>query len=317
MLLRAVAVALLLLGAGTAGAETWPTRPVRVVVPFAPGGGTDAVMRPMADRLSRALGQQFVIENRSGGAGVIGVEAAVRSPADGYTILATSSSPILVLPRLRKLPYDVDRDLVPVARMADPTVGLAVHPSVPARTVQELVALAKAQPGRFAFGSAGLGTTTHLYGELFRLRAAVEITHVPYKGSGESIADLLAGHIQIMFEAIVLPHVRAGKLHLLAVATDQRLAEFPDAPTMAEAGFADFEVPFWQGVMAPAGTPAAIVERLNAEIVKINRTPEMRDQLLAAGFLARHESVPEMAEHMRREAATVAQIITDAKISIE
>ncbi|MSO77615.1 MAG: tripartite tricarboxylate transporter substrate binding protein [Alphaproteobacteria bacterium] len=307
----------LLLGSGAALADTWPSRPVRVIIPFAAGGGSDVVARPLTDRLSRNLGQQFVIEYRGGAAGAIGIEGALKAPADGYTLIIASSSPVTVLPRLRKIPYDPERDMVLVARLGDAMIGLGAHPTLAANSVGELIDLAKRQPGKVAFGSAGLGTATQMYGELFKLRAGIDITHIPYKGSGESLQDLLAGHIQIGFESIIFPHVKAGRLKMLAVATNQRLPEFPDVPTMAEAGVKDFDMPLWQGLMAHIATPAPVVEKLNAEVRKILAMPEMRDVYRGVGYLALVETAAEAQARMRHDIALMAKIITDANITLD
>jgi tripartite-type tricarboxylate transporter receptor subunit TctC len=307
----------LLATTGAAVADTWPTRPVRVIIPFAAGGGSDVVARPLVDRLSRNLGQQFVIEYRGGASGAIGIEGALKAPADGYTLIIASSSPVIVLPRLRKIPYDPERDMVLVARLGNAMIGLGAHPTLAANSVGELIDLAKRQPGKIAFGSAGLGTATQMFGELLKLRAGIDITHIPYKGSGESLQDLLAGHIQIGFESIIFPHVKAGRLKMLAVATDERLAEFPDVPTMAEAGVKDFHMPLWQGVMAHVATPASIVEKLNAEVRKVLAMPETRDVYRGVGYLAVVETAAEAQRVMRQDIAIMAKIIADANITLD
>ncbi len=315
MLARLLALALIV--AALPAAADWPERPVKVVVPFAAGGSGDAAARPFAERLSHALGQQFVVENKAGAAGTIGVESVVRAAPDGYTILFASTSPVLVVPLLRRTVYDTGRDLVPVAVLADGVTGIGAHPSLGVGTLAELVALAKRKPGEIAFGSAGLGTITHLWGEALKARAGIDLLHVPYKGISEALNDLLAGHIQLAFDLVVFPHVKAGKLKMLAVSGERRHPEFPDVPTIAEAGFPGYHVPTWYGAYVPTGTPAPIVEKLNAEILKIAATPDMEARMLALGLIVRSETPAEVAERMRRDTAAYAAIIADAKIKLE
>ena len=307
----------LLAFAAAAAADTWPGRPVRVIVPFAAGGSGDLAARPFAEMLSQRLGQQFVVENRAGAAGAIGVETVAKAAPDGYTLLFASSSPVLVLPQLRRTPYDPQKDFVVIARLADAIVGLGVHPGVGIRTVPELVAAAKARPGQISFGSAGVGTTTHLSGEMFKRGAGIDIVHVPYKGTGEAIADLLAGNIQMMFDVVVYPSVRAGKLVLAGVTGQVRHPDFPDVPTLTEAGLPGLDVAIQYSAYAPAGVAQATVDRLNAEIVKIAADPAFKARMLSAGLTLNAESTAEAAAHARRDYDTYGRIIRDANISIE
>jgi tripartite-type tricarboxylate transporter receptor subunit TctC len=317
MLRRAVLLIGLLAGALPAAADTWPSKPVKVIVPFPAGGSGDLAARPYAEMLSKKLGQQFVVENRSGAGGAIGVEATVRAPADGYTVLFASSSPVLVLPQLRKTPYEYGRDLIVVARLADAITGIGVHPSVGAKNVKELVAAAKAKPGGMSFGSAGIGTTTHLSGEVFKRAAQIDMLHVPYKGTGEAIADLLAGHIQLIFDPVIYASAKGGKLNLIGVTGSVRHPDFPEVPTLTEAGLSNAEVPIQYTAYFPAGTPAETVSALNAAIVAIAKEPEFKTRMLSAGFVLNTESVAEAAAHAKRDYDTYGQIIRAAEIKFE
>src|SRR4029453_841603 len=232
------------------GAANWPNKTVRVIVNFAPGGSTDNAMRPFADRLSRALGQQVVIDNKGGASGAIGVEAAIKSPPDGYNFLATVSLSIVILPHLRKTPYDPLKDLVPVTQFTDGTLLFAVHPSVPASSVPELVAYAKSNPGKLSWGTAGVGSYGHLLCEAFKLQTGLDILHVPYRGGGESLADFLAGVVQVHAAPNTMPHVSAGKAKLLAVLDRTRRPDFPDVPLLKEI-YPELDFLVWFAMFAP------------------------------------------------------------------
>ena len=259
--------------------ESWPTKPVRIVVNFAPGGSTDNATRPIADRLSQAFGQQFVIENRAGASGTIGVEAVVRSPPDGYTFLATGSPVLVVIPQARKVNWDPFKDLMPVAHYADYMLPIAVNPSLPVSTIQELKAYAKANPGKLNCGSAGLGTFTHLICETLKRSAGIDNLHVPYRGGADALNDFLAGTTQIHSEPNVMPHVKAGKARLLAIADRERHPDYPDVPLISEI-HPEIAIVGWFGLFAPPGTSAVIIKRLNEEINKIAATPELRPHFL-------------------------------------
>ena len=303
--------------AGPAAAQSdWPNKPVRVIIPFAPGGSTDAVARPLTDALSRTLGQQFVLDHKGGAGGAIGTEAMVKSPPDGYTFCVCPSGSFTIIPHLRQLPYARDHG-VPVARAGTYLAGLTVHPSLGVKSVQELIAAAKAKPGTINFGSAGLGAVSHIRVEVLQRAAGIQLVHVPYRGSAEALNDLLANHVQIMIENIVYPHVKAGKLTMLAMLADKRHPDFPDVPTAAEAGIPGVATPLWWGFFAPAGTPQPILERLNAEVVKIAGTQEMQDRLLRIGFAAGTDTMAELQADILKQDALYKKVITEAGIRNE
>ena len=280
--LVALAAALLAL---PLGAQGYPAKPIRVIVAFPPGGIADFAARSVSQKLSENFGVPVVVENRPGAGGITGAEVVAKSAPDGYTLLVTSISHT-INPSLRKnLPFDAMRDFAPVTLITDAPNFLVVHPSLPATTVKELVALARARPGQIAYASSGAGTSTHLSGELFKSLARIDIVHVPYKGGGPAVIDLVGGHVQMMFSTLpsVLQQVRAGKLRGLAVTGARRFPGAQDFPTMIEAGVAGFEVSGWSGLFAPAGTPRDAVSRLAAEIAKILRAPELKERFFVQG----------------------------------
>jgi tripartite-type tricarboxylate transporter receptor subunit TctC len=300
-----------------AQSQSWPDRPVKLILPYAPGGATDLIGRPWAERLSQALGQQVVIENRGGAGGAIGVEAVAKAAPDGYTFLLTPNAPLAVLPQLRKVPYDPQKQLVPVGRVGDTVGGFVVHPSVGVKTMPELIAYAKKHPGKLAYGSAGLGTSTHLRIEMLNLKAGVEILHVPYRGSGDAINDLLAGNIQMMNEINVLPHVKAGKLLLLTINHFERHPDFPDVPTMTELGYQGADVPVWFSVWAPAGTTKEIVAKFNKVILEIGATPAMQARLREINVLVPLQTPEQMAQHLQQDIDSNAGLIKAANIKLD
>ena len=270
----------------SAGAQPYPVKPVRLVIGFPPGGFVDLTARLVAGPLGTALGQQVVVENRGGAGGIVGTEVAARAAPDGYTLTVGSAGTHAVNQSLyRKLPYNVLRDFQPVARLADAPSILAVHPSLPARSVKELVALARQRPGQILYASAGSGTSTHLAAALFEHLARVKLVHVPYKGGGPAIVDVVAGQVPVTFgtAASVSPHTKSGRLRGLAVTGGQRSATLPDLPTIAEGGVPGYEMLNWLGLFAPTGTPRAVMERLNADVLRVVRSPELRERLNAAG----------------------------------
>lgn len=300
--LRAVAVLAGLAGLAVAPAwaqESWPAKPVKIIVNFAPGGSTDNATRPIADRLSRALGQQFIIENKAGASGTIGVEAAVRSAADGYTFIATGSPVLILIPQARKVPWDTFKDMVPVARMADYMLPIAVNPSMPVNTIKELEAYAKANPGKLVCGSAGLGTFTHMICETLKASGGIDNLHVPYRGGADALNDFLAGITNIHSEPNVMPHVKAGKAKLLAIADRERHPDYPNVPLISEI-YPDIRIFGWFGLFAPAGTPPAIIRKLNEEINKITALPEVRAQFLTLA-LRSGSGTPEQFTTLIRE----------------
>lgn len=264
----------------------YPTRPIRLVVPSGPGGGTDSIARPLGQKLSDLMGQQIVVDNRAGAGGNIGVELAARAPGDGYTLLLATLSNVIGASLYSKLNYDLIRDFAPVTLLATTPELLAVHPSLQANSVKDLIALARSRPGQISYASAGNGTPTHLSGVLFERMTGTQLTHVPYKGGGPSIIGLVGGEVQISFAVMpsVVTQVRAGKLRGLAVSTPQRSSSMPELPTIGEAGVPGYEVMIWYGLLVPAGTPRPTVARLHAETVKALGFAEVRERLVAAGF---------------------------------
>ena len=298
-------------------AQEWPDRPVRIIMPYAPGGAGDAIARPWAEKLTQAFNQQFVVENRGGASGTIGVEAAVKSPPDGYTMLITPNSAIAVITSLRKVPYDATKQLAPVARVGDVIGGFAVHPSVGVKTIPELIAYAKKNPAKLSFGSAGLGTSTHLRIEMLKLRAGIDILHVPYRGSGDALNDLLPGNVQLMNEIVVLPHVKAGRLHLLAVNHTERHWDFPDVPTLREAGIQNADVPIWFAMWAPTGTPPEIIEKLNRKIVAIAQTDDMKARMRALSVAVPVQTPDELGRHLVADIQRNLEVIKAANIKLD
>lgn len=272
-------------------ADNWPAKPVRVIVNFGPGGSSDNSMRPFAERLSRALGQQFVIENRGGASGALGIEAATKSPPDGYTFVVTPALSVAILPHLRPTPYHPIKDLVPVTQFTDGTLLFAVHPSVTANSIQELVDYAKKNPGKLSWGTAGVGSQGHIICETFKLKAGIDILHVPYRGGGESLADFLAGVVQIHADPNTLPSVAAGKAKLLAILDRKRLDAYPNVPLLSEL-YPEIDFLGWFAMFAPIGTPQAIVTKMSQEMNKVARDPELRPLLLKTA-LSPHPGTPE------------------------
>ena len=300
-----------------ASAATWPERPVRLIIPYAPGGASDIIGRPWADALSRAFGQTFVVENRGGAAGMIGVEAASKATPDGYTFLLTPSAAMSVLPLLRKTPYDPRKSFMPVARIGDSIAGFVLHPSLGPKTMQETIAYAKKNPGKVVYGSAGLGSIQHMRIEMLKLKAGVDILHVPYRGAADALNDLLPGNIHMMCEINGLPHVKAGKLHLLSINAPERSPEFPDTPTLTETGYPNSDLPSWYAVWAPAGTPADIVQTLNARITEITNTDAMKATLRRLSGAPRTSTIAEMAQFLENDMKNNEELIKAAKIKLE
>lgn len=297
------------------GAVSYPVRPIRFICPIAPGGSVDIASRAIAQKLSESLGQQVVVDNRSGGGGNIGAEIASKAPPDGYTMVMGSSSTFAVNPTLyRNLKYDAIRDFSPVSMVSFAPNVLVVHPTVPASSVKELVALAKAKPGFLAFASSGTGGAPHLAGELFKMVAGVDIIHVPYRGTGQAVADLLAGQVPMSFGTALalLQHIKAGKLRALAVTSHRRIAALPEVPTMAEAGLPGVEVTSWNGVLVPAGTPRAIVVKLNREMVRILNSTEMKERMSSQGAEAAGNTPEEFGAFIKSEIAKWGKVVRAA-----
>lgn len=316
---RLFVAALLGLAAVAASAQTYPAKPIRYIVAFPPGGTTDLVGRIVAQKLQEAWGQPVVVENRPGAAGTIGADLVAKAAPDGYTLLGGSVSSHAVNPNLMKLPYDALRDFAAVALTVTQPNVLVVHPSIKAANVAELLALLRAKPGELGFGTTGNGTSQHLAGELLMLSTKTRMVHVPYKGSGPAMNDLMAGVIPIAFENIApaLPLVKAGKIRALAVTTARRSGAAPEVPTMIEAGVANFDISSWQAVFAPAGTPREIVQKLSAEIVRGLAAPDVRERLLALGADPVAMPADEFAAYWRRELAKWADLVKASGAKVE
>jgi len=311
---RALPAALALAGlwmAAPVSAQPYPSKPIRVIVAFAPGGIADFAARSVSQRLSESLGVPVVVENRPGAGGITGAEVVAKSPPDGYTLLVTSISHT-INPSVRKnLPFDAVRDFAPVTLITDAPNFLVVHPSLPVKSVKELIALARGRPGQITYASSGAGTSTHLSGELFKSLARIDIVHVPYKGGGPAVIDLVGGHVQMMFSTLpsVLQQVRAGKLRGLAVTGARRFPAAQEFPTMIEAGVAGFEVSGWSGMFAPAGAPREAVSRLAAEIGKILRAPELKERFFVQGAEPVGNTPEEFAAFVSSEIAKWKKVV--------
>jgi len=302
-----------------AHAQTYPTRPVRILVPFAPAGPTDVFARLLVQKLSQNLGQQFYIENQVGAGGNIGMGTAARAAPDGYTIVFVSTSFIVNPSLYPKIPYDPYKDFAPVMLAAVSPNVLTVHPSIPASNVKELVAHIKANPGKYSFASAGLGTTPHLSGELFKLSQGLDLVHVPFNGSAPAIQSAIAGHTPIAFTVVTpaVPQIKVGKLRALAVTTPKRSSALPDVPTLAEAGLPDQEADTMQGILVPAGTPKAIIDLLHREIVKVMALPDVQERMAMLGFEPVASTPDEFAARIKLEIPKWAKVIRDANIKAE
>jgi tripartite-type tricarboxylate transporter receptor subunit TctC len=316
MLVRGVCVTafvcLALFSSAPSFAQSWPAKPIRVVVPFPPGGSTDVLGRIVSSKLTEALGQQVIVDNRSGAGGVIGTELVVKSPPDGYTLLFSASAPIAINVTLMKnIPYDPRRDLAPVSRVGSVPLVLVVHPVVPARSVKELIALLRARPGDFNYASAGNGTPQHLSAELFKTLAGVQMRHVPYKGSGPAITDVIAGQVPITFEVFItaLSYVKSGRLRALAQTAAARSVHLPDVPTIQETGIPAYESIGWYGLLAPAGTPPVIVAKLHTEMAKIMSTADMQRRMAELGADPANETPEQFGAFIREEIVKWAKVI--------
>lgn len=297
----------------------YPVRPVKLMVGYAPGGATDIIARTLAAKLADSLGQPFVVENRPGATSNIASEMVAKSVPDGYTLLIGTIANATNMTAYKNPGYDTLKDFTPITQaMSAPSV-LAVHPAVPARTLKDLIALAKAQPGKLTFASSGSGGSPHLAGELLKLRAGVDLLHIPYKGATQAMTDLLGGQVTMSFQTALsaVPHLQGGKLNVIAVAAHRRMAQLPNVPTMAEAGLADFEVSSWNGLFAPAKTPGAVVARLHEATVKALAAPDVREKLAAQGAEAVGSSPEEFRAYVRAEIDKWARVIRAAGITAE
>jgi tripartite-type tricarboxylate transporter receptor subunit TctC len=307
-----VVASLVVCAMATGHAQNYPTKPIRIVVPFAPGGGGDLVARTVAAKLTEGLGQPVVVDNRAGAAGSIGADIAAKSPPDGHTLLLGSNGPLAINPSLyAKLPYDAARDFAPVSLVTVMPFVLVVHPALPVRAVKELIALARSRPGELNYGSPGNGSSTHLANELLKSMTGMKIAHVPYKGVAPAATDLISGQIQMMSGDLstLVPHIRSGRMRALAVTSSRRSALLPETPTIAESGVPGYEASGWFGVLVPAGTPPSIVQRLNAAMLKGLAAADARERLAAFGGEVAPGTPEQFAAHIRTEAAKWGKLI--------
>jgi len=315
-----VGLAFAALLASVSHAQSWPSKPIRWVVPFAPGGTTDILARTIAEKLTIALGKPVIVENNPGAGGGVGATQTAKAAPDGYTIMGGTISTHAINASLYKtLPYDPVKDFVPITMIARVPNLLVVNPDVPAKSVKDLIALLKANPGKYTFASSGNGTSQHLSGELFKSMAGVDMQHIPYKGSPPALQDVVGGQVTMTFDNITTawPLAKAGKLRALAVTTAKRSPVAPDVPTLAESGLAGYEVGSWQGVFAPAGTPPDVVKRLNAEIVKIINMPDVRAKLEALGAEPVGNSSDEFATIVKSEVAKWAKVVKQSGAHVD
>ncbi|MGE5139166.1 MAG: tripartite tricarboxylate transporter substrate binding protein [Rudaea sp.] len=321
MLAVAAASALLFVSlCGSVEAQTYPApRPIRLIVPYVPGGGVDFVGRTVAQKLSQTWSHPVIVDNRPGAGTTIGSELVARSAPDGHTLLVGGVPNTVNMTLYKNLPYDVVKDFAPVSRLTTAPNILVVHPSVPAKSVRELIALAKARRGELTYASAGVGSSNHLSGELFRVMAGIDIVHIPYKGGGAAVTELLGGQVSMYFGTTpsTAPHVRSGKLRALGVTSARRSPIIPDVPTIAESGLPGFEQSAWHGLLAPAGTPQLIIDKLNAEIVRILRLPEITKRLATQGVDVIASSPEEFAAFIRQDVAKYAKLVKTAGIRID
>ena len=316
---RLLALVLALAGA-PAWAQGYPAKPVRLVLPYPPGGGSDTIARPLAQRLSESLGQQVVVDNRGGGGGAIGMEHVAKAAPDGYTIVMALTAQLAVNPSLyRKLPYDPVKDFAPITLLAQGPYVLVVHPSVPAKSVKELVALARKRPNDLAYASSGNGSGGHLAAELLKSMTGGEMLHVPYKGGGPALVDLIAGQVQVLFStwASGRGHIQSGRIRALAVSTAKRPRAIPHLPTVAEAGVPGYDAGVWYALLAPAGTPAKIVDRLNREVLGVLKSPEYSKLLFDSAIDPSGSTPQALADYIRSESAKWAKVVKAAAIRID
>jgi tripartite-type tricarboxylate transporter receptor subunit TctC len=316
---RALAVlALLMLGVPTVHGQAYPEKPIRLIVPYPPGGLTDASARTVAKSLSERVRQPVVIENIAGGGGNIGADKAAKSPADGYTLYVGNNATVGINTLIYKnLPFDPIADFAPVTLYAESQTILVVHPELPVRTLGELIGLAKSRPGQLNFGSTGTGGLSHLAGELFKSMTGVQMTHVPYKGTGPAQTDLLGGQIQLMFNDTAVPHVKAEKLRALAVTGSKRWPQLPEVPTFAELGIQGYDTYNWFGILTPRGTPGAIIARLNRELVAVMQEPAVQEWMRSRGAEPVTTSPGEFAAYIRKDLAKWARVVKEVGITAE
>jgi tripartite-type tricarboxylate transporter receptor subunit TctC len=316
----AVASVLLLIGfSASAQPQAYPTRIIRLIVPVVPGGGSDFIARTLAEKLSQALGQSVIVENRSGGQTNVGTELVARSVPDGYTLLSGSLPSVVNVTLYKDLRFNIIKDFIHVSLLTTAPNVLAVHPSLPAKSVNELIEYAKAHPGKLTFGSSGIGSSNHLSGELFKMMAGIDMLHVPYKGGGQAVTDLLGGHISMYFGTTpsVIAHVRSGKLRALGVTSDKRSMSAPDIPTISESGLTGFEQSTWQGLFAPAGTPKPVITKLSTETMRVLRLPDVEKRFASQGVDVIASSPEEFAAFIKQEVVKYEKLIKTANIHVE
>ena len=315
---HAYALALAAVVAGAA-AQQYPSKPVRFVVPFVAGGPTDIQGRMLGEKLSQRLGQQFIIDNRGGANGNIGLEITAKAPPDGYTIVIATVGTWAVNPSLYKQPFDVTRDFAPIIQVSTSPAVLVVHPSVPARSVKELIALAKSKPGQLNYGSSGVGGLGHISGALFGLMTGTKMVHIPYKSSAPSLTDLIAGQIEVLFNNAIstVPHINSGKARALAVTSLKRMQALPDLPTLDEAGVKGYDNSSWSAVGAPAGTPKEIISKLNSELAAILKLPDIQEKSAAVGADIIGGTPEQFAAYLKSEIAKFARVVKEAKITAQ
>ena len=296
----------------------YPNKPIRIIVPFSPGGGGDAVVRNIVDKLGERLGQQVIVDNRPGASGFIGARMVASAPPDGYTILMGFDGGMVVAPHLIKAPFDTLTDFTPITKLNDATLVLAAHPSITAKTLPELVELSKSRPGGLQFGSSGAGTTTHLAGELLAMRTGMKLTHVPYKGGGQAVTDVVGGQIPLIFTVLptISSFLNSNRLNAIVVAGATRSKAMPDVPTVAESGVPGYDVVSWYGLFAPAKTPKGIVEKLQREVAAVLAKPEIREKYLKGGFDPVGNSPTEFAAQVKSDYARWGKVVKDANIKL-
>ena len=305
--------------AGLAHAQSWPTKPIKLIVPYPPGGGTDVIARIVQEPLAKELGQQVIIDNRGGAGGSIGSALAAQSPSDGYTVLFTLSSHTINPAIYTKLPFDTEKDFSSVVTVASLPQILVANPNFPAKTVKEVIEMAKAKPGSISYASVGNGSPGHLAGAMMATDAGVDMTHIPYRGGGPAVTDVMAGQVPLLWVSIpaAAQFVKAGKLRALAVSTVKRSAVFPDVPTMVESGFKGFEVDSWYAMFVPAKTPQAIIDRINKAAVNVLAQPDVKEKLLGQGAEAVGDTPAQLSGVVKKEIAKWKQVVKSANIKVD
>lgn len=315
----AAGVAALLLASGAAQAQEYPVKPIRIVVPSSPGGGTDILARQLSVKLTERWGQQVIIDNRPGAGQMIGISLVAKSPPDGYTLVMTATPLAINTVLYKKVPYDPIRDFAPVTQVAAMPNLLVTHPTLPVRSLKQMIALAKSRPGELAYASSGIGTGPHLSMELFNHMAGIKLEHVPYKGTGPALIDTMSGHVQLLMSTLLppLPHLKTGRLRALGVTSAKRVSSLPDVPTVAEGGVAGYEVVGWYGIAAPAGTPQLVVAKLQTDISAILHAPELRDKLAAEGAEAVGSKPEEFGAFIKSEIDKWGKVVKAARIPMQ